>query len=372
VNNRPILGAGGIGKVRLRSQGVTQGAAGCAGATPLSVVTKLGALQGQDYFGALWSIGLRVDGSTEREVEASFERREIVRTWPMRGTLHVIPAADARWMLGLLAPRVLAATATRRANLGLDDALLDRAASLFTAALSGGNRLTRSAMLGVLENAGIETTGQRGYHILFNLSMRQLIVFGPREGKEQTFVLFDEWLPDAANMSADAALALLTSRYFAGHGPATIKDFAGWCGLTLTDARRGLAMADDLVSLDVGGVEYWMLYAAAAASIEDAAEPEVSLLPGFDEFVLGYKDRSAVLDPEFSELIVPGNNGVFRPTVVIDGRIVGTWKRVSKKGRTLVETSPFTTFTRAQHRAIDEVAERYLRFTAGRTGADPA
>jgi hypothetical protein len=243
---------------------------------------------------------------------------------------------------------------------------------LLTVALADGNRLTRRAVLELLEKAGIETVGQRGYHILFNLSMQQLIVFGPRECKEQTFVLFDEWLPDAADLSADAALALLTRRYFSGHGPATIKDFAGWCGLTLAAVRRGLAMADDLVSLDVGGVEYWMSKATGETLLADAPEPDVSLLPGFDEFVLGYKDRSAILDPEFSALIVPGNNGVFRPTVVIDGRVVGTWKRTSKKGQTLVEASPFTRFTSAERDAVDAVAERYLRFTAGRSAYDPA
>jgi len=355
-----------IGMARLRSLGVipTPGENHCA--TPLQIVTRLGALQGQDYPGVLWSIGLRALGTSEAVIEAAFARREIVRTWPMRGTLHVIPAADARWMLELLTPRVFASTASRRANLTLDEDVLARAAELIRGALRGGNRLTRAELMSLLEAAGISTAGQRGYHVLFNLSMRRLIVFGPRDGKEHTFVLFDEWLPDAVEMPADAALVLLTRRYFTGHGPATAKDFSGWSGLTMAEVHRGLeAAAADLVSLELDGVTYWMSATAADEFDEVGKTPDVRLLPGFDEFVLGYKDRSAVLAAEHSGRIVPGNNGVFRPTVVIDGRVAGTWSRVVKRKAPFIDAMPFTRFTAAQQRAIDAAAQTYLDFSAG-------
>ena len=370
-----------IARIRLRNQCIAFSPGVSACATPHDVVTHLGALQGQDYAGVLWSIGLRVAGSTEASIERAFAEREIVRTWPMRGTLHVIPAADARWMLELLTPRMIASTARRRENLSLDDAEIARAARLFTGALRGGNRLTRDEMMALLEGAGIVTAGQRGYHILFHLSMRRLIVFGPREGKQQTFVLFDEWLPDAPSLSRSASLALIVRRYFTSHGPASAKDFAGWTGLTIADAKAGLAAnADTLVAETVGATTYWTprecvattsgpFTAGGSAGMSPAVLgappiPDVHLLPGFDEFLLGYKDRSAALHADHSERVTPGGNGVFRPTVVIDGQIVGTWKRVAKRGAANVEATAFGRFTAAEQRAIDVAAKRYLAFIA--------
>lgn len=368
-----------IGLLRLRNQGiaVAPAAANAPAATnapatttsPASVVQRLGAMQGQDYLGALWSIGLRVPGSTESDVEAAFERRELVRTWPMRGTLHVIPAKDARWMLELLTPRVLASTATRRANLALDDDVFAVATTVFTDALRGGNRLSRDEMMASLERAGISTTGQRGYHILFHLSMRRLIVFGPRTEAQQTFVLFDEWLPDAESLPTDEALARLVHTYFTSHAPATVKDFAGWSGLTIADTKRGLAANHDtLVAEKIAGIEYWMSQstlealpeAVSSASME--GEGGVFLLPGFDEFVLGYKDRTAILAPEHGQRIVPGNNGMFKPTVLSGGRVAGIWRRVVKKRVLTVEATPLNRFTAAEKRRIVSAAERYRAF----------
>ena len=375
---RPLT-AEQIACIRLRNQCVAPSSAGATGgalacATPREVVEHLGALQGQDYAGVLWSIGLRVAGSTEDSVERAFSEREIVRTWPMRGTLHVIPAADARWMLELLTPRMIASTARRRANLALDDAEIARAAAIFTRALRGGNRLTRADMMALLDGAGIATAGQRGYHILFHLSMRRLIIFGPREGAQQTFVLFDEWLPEAPSLPREESLGLIVRRYFASHGPATAKDFAGWSGLTAADTKAGLDTAgESLVGETVGGTMYWgprhddaasgaSRQGAGSESAETSAEPDVHLLPGFDEFMLGYKDRSAALHADHSEHTVPGGNGVFKPTAVIGGQVAGTWKRVVKKGVTSVEAVPFTRFSVAERRAIDAAARRYLAF----------
>lgn len=361
-----------IARLRLRSQCIvaSPNVPGCT--SPREAVERLGALQGQDYAGALWSIGLRVPGTTERSVEEAFARREIVRTWPMRGTLHVIPAADVRWMLELLTPRVIARTAQRRANLALDDDALARATRLVTGALRGGNRLTREEMMALLEGGGIATTGQRGYHILFNLSMHRVIVFGPRAGTQQTFALFDEWLPDARSLPRDQSLALIVKRYFTGHAPASAKDFAGWSGLTSADVKAGLAAnADSLVTETIEGITYWMPRGSAGelviSSASDAARsaspsPDAHLLPGFDEYLLGYKDRSAILHADHSERIIPGGNGVFKPTVVIDGQVKGTWRRVSSRGAVGVEATPFVPLSSAESRAVETAAHRYRAF----------
>jgi len=201
----------------VRRRLATQRISSTAFTRPEQVVAWLGAVQAQDYLGALWAVGLRFNGATEREVERALEERTIVRTWPMRGTLHFVAATDARWMIELLAPRKVAAVLSRLRSFGIDEAVLKRARRILTTKLDGGRRLTRSAAYAVLEDAGIATTAQRGLHILWWLAQHCIICFGPREGKQQTFVLFDEWLPQTKALPRQEALATLAHRYFTGH-----------------------------------------------------------------------------------------------------------------------------------------------------------
>jgi hypothetical protein len=194
--------------------------------------------------------------------------------------------------------------------------------------------------MALLEGAGISTGGQRGYHLVWHAAQTGLICFGPMEGKQQTFVLLDEWVPDARKLEGDAALAELAKRYFLSHGPATVNDFAWWAGLTLTDARRGLAAASPgLVSAAIAGREVWL--SEEAQGLTPPAEPHVRLLPGFDEFLLGYTDRSDVLDAAHAPHIVPGGNGVFKPTVVAGGQVVGTWRKRATARALHIEIASF-------------------------------
>ncbi|MBE7468944.1 MAG: winged helix DNA-binding domain-containing protein [Anaerolineae bacterium] len=327
---------------------------------PDQVVARLGALQAQDYAGAKWSIGLRLPDATEADIEQAIADKTIVRTWPMRGTLHFVAAADARWLLQLLTPRVIAQTAGRYRQLELDEAIFARSKELFAGALQGGQQLTRADMQQLLEEAGISTAGQRGYHILVRSAQDGLICFGVPQGKQQTFTLLDEWIAPTPTWERDEALAELANRYFTGHGPATIHDLAWWSGLTLTDARAGLEQIKaKLRSETINGQTYWL-------SPDTPALPEHSptayLLPGFDEYLLGYTDRSAVLKPEHAPKIVPGNNGMFMPTVVLDGQVAGLWKRTFKKDRLTLTLSPFTSFSPAHRQALNSAAERYRKF----------
>src|SRR3954471_16217579 len=306
---------------------VAQRIAGPRATSPADAVGRLLAVQGQDYPGALLSVALRTSGAKRGDVEAALDAGEIVRSWPMRSTLHLVPAEDLGWLLALCGPRVLAGAAKRRATLGLDAADAERARELAVAALSGGRRLSRAGMLRMLEEGGIATTGQRGYHLLWYAAQTGTVCLGPTEGAEQLFVLADEWIRHPRHLDGEAALRELALRFFRGHGPATVADLARWAGLGLTGVRRGLAaVRDRLTALD--GTEH--LLDPATLDLLDAVRAEARglfLLPGFDEFVLGYGDRTAVLDPAFADRIVPGGNGMFRPTVVHGGRIVGTWRR---------------------------------------------
>jgi hypothetical protein len=262
-------------------------------------------------------------------------------------------------MLELSASRVLAADGRRLEQLGLDRAIMERCGGLFRDALDGGRRLTRAEMMGLLESSGIGTGGQRGYHILWYLSQAGLICPGPMQDNQQTFVLLDEWVPDTRELSREEALAELAGRYFASHGPATVHDFARWAGLTVTESRRALEAASPrLASEKFDGKEYWSGHAPSPAAPDARG---VHLLPGFDEYLLGYKDRSAVLAPEHAHRIVPGNNGVFLSTIVADGRVVGTWKRKLGKDSIGITLRPFAPLGDSEAGAI-EAAERYSRF----------
>lgn len=338
---------------RLANQRLAQGL------PPAEVVAHLGAMQAQDYLGALWSVGLRSPGSTEAEIEAALARREIVRTWPMRGTLHLVAAADARWMLELLTPRIIAASALRQKQLELDMKVFARAEKIFTKALRGDTALSRTVMMRLLEEGGISPAGQRGYHILWRLAQERVLCFGPREGKEQTFVLFDEWLPDAPAKSREDSLVELARRYFTSHGPATLADFAWWSGLKTTDARAGLSsIANELTSFSLDAQTYW---SGPAVAIEKTGA-SVFLLPGFDEYLLGYTDRCAALASEYSPRIVPGNNGMFLPTMVKGGSVVGVWKRTIKKQTVAISAETFAPLPATDRKRFAAQANRYGEF----------
>ncbi|MBE3558431.1 MAG: AlkZ family DNA glycosylase [Ktedonobacteraceae bacterium] len=329
---------------------------------PEEVVRWMGAMQAQDYLQALWAIGLRMPSATAAAIEQAIADGKILRTWPMRGTLHFVPPADAKWMLQLSAARVLASDRWRLEQLELDEATIERAKQLFHDALAGGRRLSRPAMMQLLEDAGISTAGQRGYHLLWYIAQTGLICLGPIENKRQTFVLLDEWAPQSRKLSREESLAELARRYITSHGPATVQDFAWWTGLTVTEAKRGFAAAKPECTVEkIEGQEYWIAQDAPSHKASDTSDTSGSyLLPGFDEYLLGYKDRSAVLASEHSLEVVPGKNGIFFPTIVMAGRIAGTWKRSGKKALEIL-LKPFNQSDELETTVI-EAARNYSNF----------
>lgn len=360
-----------VASTRLSSQRI----AGSDLTTPGEVVRWMGALQAQDYQQALWAIGLRARQASRFDVEAAISSREIVRTWPQRGTLHFVPAEDARWMLELSAGRMVAKDARRMQQLELDEAILARCRRLVESALGAGTGLSRPRMMELFESAGISTSGQRGYHILWRLAQEAVICLGPMDGKQQTFVLLDEWVPSPRRLSRADALVELAARYFRSHGPATVHDFAWWAGLTVADARAGLEGAKpDLTSALMNARELWL--AADVAHVADVAElsgsaprdgSDVSsahLLPGFDEYLLGYKDRGDVVSKEHAARIVPGGNGVFRPMTVVEGQVTGTWRRKATNSSVEVTLALFSVHDEVERASLVEAAQAYADFLA--------
>ncbi len=351
-----LLAKDNLASYRLANQQISCARSKNAG----EVVAALGAVQAQDYTNALWAIGLRLPDATESSVELAISERKIIRTWAMRGTLHFIAAEDIRWTLDLLGPGTIASSARRFQRLELDENVLSRSRKVFIRALQGNRQLTRAAMMGLLEGAGISTTQQRGYQVLWRLAQEGLICFAAREGKQQSFALLEEWAPSGIHLQRDVALGELARRYFKGHGPATVQDFIWWTGLPTSDAKMALSsVRSELSEHVIGGVSYWMLPQEPQTG---SAEGTAYLLPGFDEYLLGYKDRSAVLEPRHSRKIVPGGNGMFLPMLVVNGRVAGTWKRVLKRSEVTFTFMPFEPLKNEEQRAIATAGQHYRRF----------
>jgi hypothetical protein len=336
----------------------TTSATSATSAGVAETVRALLAVQAQDFAQAVWAVGLRTPGAVRADVLAALASGAVVRSAPIRGTLHFLAAEDLRWMLGLTAERTLASARTRFAELGLDADTFERAAQVAAVELAGGVALSREEFLAVLRAAGISTEGQRGYHLIFHLSHRALVCWGPPRGNQQALVLVDDWIPHTIELDRPAALREFAVRYFTGHGPATERDFAWWTKLTLADARAAIALARDALSeYTLDGHTFWGTDSTAAAGAET-----VHLLPGFDEYLLGYQDRSLVLDEDHVQQVIPGKNGIFQPIVVAAGSVIGTWRKVDAAGATSTSIYPFAPLTTRNTSALRRVEKRYLRF----------
>jgi hypothetical protein len=326
---------------------------------PGDLVAWMGAVQAQDYPAALWGVGLRTHGATQESIQKAIAAKKIVRTWPMRGTLHFVAPSDVRWMLNYLTPRVVARAASRFRQLQLADATFSSSRLVIEKALSGGKFLTREAMYALLERSRISCAGQRGIHILWKLAQEGLICFGPHEGKHPTFVLLDEWIPETRIPSREEAIAILARKFFASHGPATLRDFVWWSGLPVAEARTALeeikvSFASDVVAKQT----YWF---PVKSPKSNKAIRTAHLLPAFDEFLVGYKDRSAAVDAKHARRAHPGG-GILNPTIVMDGRIIGTWKRTIKQDTVFAQIRSFIRLNNDQHRNIEKAVERYAAF----------
>lgn len=315
---------------------------------------RLGAVQAQDYAASRWVLGARVPGSVAADVDHALEHdRTIVRSWPMRGTLHILPAESLRPILAITGPRLLQKAASRHRQLELDHDTYAAAREIAERALEGGFDLSRDELQARWQAAGIRTDGQRGYHLIWWLANDGVLCCGPVDGRGQRFALLDEWAPvRGSDRDDERTLAELFTAYARGHGPVTLADFAWWTGLTLAHARTALAAAGDGVT--AFDDERWVAVEAGrpAEGFPGSRATGSCALAAFDEYFLGYTDRTAVCDPANVGRIVPGGNGVFQPILVSSGRVVGTWRRVRARAAISValeffdeasaDASPFT------------------------------
>jgi len=327
--------------------------------TPGDVVSWLGAVQAQDYPGAKWALGLRMRRATDAIVERACASGEILRTHVMRPTWHFVAPADIRWLLGLTAPRVRAAMACYEPRLGIDAKLIARSHKVIEAALSGGVQLTRQELKTRLQQAGIAVDGvQQLAQLMMHAELDALICSGALRGKQFTYALLDERVPRTRPLARDAALAELTRRYFTSHGPATVQDFVWWSGLTTADARAGLEMVRrDLAEDVIDGNTYWL---SASTRRVRRASRTAFLLPLYDEYLIAYKDRRAALDPAFWKPIAARDP--FSAAIVLDGRVVGGWKRTLTKGKVAVAVDLPVPLSRTDSRLVAGAVRRFGAF----------
>lgn len=322
------------------------------------------AMQAQDVGSARWSLGVRT-GALTADVEAAVEARLVTRSWPMRGTLHLMATEDVRWMCRLLNARMESTQRRRHDQLGLTARGVGRAREVLVDALSGGAALSRLDAFAALRSSGVDPDGQRGYHLLGRFCMEGLLCQGPAQGRQPTFVLLEEWVPFSWDPGRDEAMAALAARYVASHGPVTMRDLSGWTAQNLTFAREAVALAGDRVlTQDIGGQAFLVPPEPpeAPGAPRPVAPPAVRLLPGFDEYLLGYKDRSAMLTADEEQRVVPGKNGMFLGTVVVGGIVVGTWNRRTTPRLTTVTVTPFAPFSPSRKREVERAAAAYGRF----------
>lgn len=344
-----------IARLRLAGQQI----AGTRLKTAKDIVGRLGAVQAQDLPMALWAIGVRLPCSTVGTIEAAVDRGAIIRTHLLRPTWHFAAAADIRWMLALTAPQILGAMKARHKQLGLEPSVLTKSFAVLEKALRGGAHLTREDLIAALGRAKIATADGLASHLFLYAEAAGLICSGAMKNGKPTFALLDEWVPRADVLPKEEALARLAIRYFAGHGPATLQDFIWWSGLPVGQARQALeSVKRDLRSETVVSATYWF---SGGLSVSPSDPDSACLLPAFDEFLIGYKDRRASL-PHGSRPKAVSSNGIFRPIMVVNGRIIGTWKKAA------VAAAPTLDFFERPDKGIraliDEAAARYSRFLA--------
>ena len=344
-----------IAQRRLAAQRLT----GAPFADATEVVRAQGAVQAQDYGGAKWALALRCPDATDSVVEQAITDGRIVRTHVLRPTWHFVDPSDIRWLLRLTAQRVIARMAPYSRQLELDADTFRRSNAAVTRALRDGRQVTRKELGDVLKRERIRTETPRLAHLLMRAELDGIVCSGARQGKEFTYALLEECVAPARSLDGDEALLELTRRYFSTRGPATPRDFAWWSGLTTADAKRGVQMAgSELHHEEIDGTSYWFTESAAPSA---NLSPIAHLLPNYDEYFIGYRDRSAI--GQRVKASKSANTSALTAHVLeVDGQIVGGWKRTVKRTAAVIDLYPIVRLSASERDAVLVAAARHGEF----------
>jgi hypothetical protein len=327
----------------------------------------MGAVQAQDYRAATWAVGLRLRHATGESIELAMSTGSVLRTHVLRPTWHFVVPGDIRWLTRLGADRLRRVNVYYFRHHGIDRKPVVRSLLVIERTLAGGAHLTRSELVDAVRRAGTLSTAQLARpnvtgHLMFAAEIEGLVCSGPRRGQQSTYALLEERVPPAAVMDRDDSLRELARRYFTSHGPATTPDFIWWSGLTARDARLGIELArQDLESVQLGDQAYW-----DSASMEPSrAGADAWLLPNYDEYMVGYADRSVLVNGDRTLLTRASTSWLLTNALVVDGFVVGTWRRSTTRAGVSVELTPFKPLTKLQQGRLDAARARLERFVGG-------
>lgn len=349
---------GDIGTLRLQSQNLSQKRF----STAKEVVSWMGAMQAQDLNSAKWAIGARLEGITEKQVDDSIGRGEIIRTHLMRPTWHLVSIDDYLPILRLTAPAIRASLKSRRSQLELDSSYFKKSNPALQNILGNGNHLTREELMQELSPVLPALDSSRMNHILLEAELEGMICNGRVKNKQHSFALTDEWLPaEIRNRQIDRneSLALLAGKYFKSHGPATLSDFSWWSGLSMADCRTAVEMVKGNLESEKADNQVFWYDPSLNEQVPATKNPRrIFLLPAYDEYIISYKDRSAVLTYENHGLTV-SSNGIFRPVIVLDGQVIGLWNKTIKKGKLIPDIS---WFIKPESRILKQLDQAFKEF----------
>lgn len=328
---------------------------------PEQVVDWLGVVQAQDYAAAKWAVAQRAKGLSDADLDQALASGSIIRTHILRSTWQFVSPKDVRWMLKLTAPRILAQNASYFRNSKLDKAIFKRSNAVLIKALQGGRQLTRSELVSALRKNGVGSTDLLQFtYLLIYAELQGILCSGGHQGKQFTYALLEEQVPPYPVLEHDLALAELAKRYFLSHGPATLKDYTWWSGLTVKDAREGLEMIKSSLEHQVFEDQtYWF---AGSTAAKKEKEIRTYLLPNYDEYMVGYADRSAIHDVQHNTKLDARKNFLFNNVIVIHGQVAGTWKRTINKSSVIMELNPFFALSKPEKQALGVAIDQYGTF----------
>jgi hypothetical protein len=329
--------------------------------TPKEIISWMGAVQAQDYPMAKWAIGARLPGMTDLVIEYAIANADILRTHLLRPTWHFVAAEDVYWMLDLTAPQIKAIQSSRDQQLGLDEEVFAKSNITIEKALSTGRHLTREELISNLHLAGIATDQNRASHLFARAEIEKIICSGASRGSKTTYALLSERVPKPMEITREEALEKLARRYFTSRSPATLQDFTWWSGLPAREASKALELVkSEFDRIQVDEQTYWLFHGLNHTPQERA---DAHLLPTFDEYILSYSDRGASIPSTLEQHMKQiSDRGVFHPIIVVDGQVVGIWKRSMQNESVRIEIQPFNDLNEAIKEKITETARRYGSF----------
>lgn len=325
--------------------------------SPKELVSRMGAIQAQDYAMSKWAIGLRIINATEQQLNQAIDVGEILRTHLLRPTWHFVTAEDLNWIRELTAPAIKASMKTRNRELELSNEVFKKSHKVINGALKGDNSMTREELTSLLNKANIRTDNNRASHLLMEAELEGIICSGRTKGNKLTYALIEDRVRKSFSINNDEAIEKLAQIYFSSRGPATLDDFAWWSGLAKSKIKNALGLSNT----DSSQQKLESLWSKKSQSEANTPKNSVYLLPAFDEYMISYKDRSAIiLFIDHRKTI--SSNGMFHPLIVENGIVIGVWKRTIKKDKILVEAESFKPLNKKIKDSIEIEAIRYGNF----------